>query len=395
MFNILKCSIKSIGRKKLRSALTVTGIAIGVLSVIIISIIGEVGKTAINDELNSMGIGGIALRTLSEKTQKTLTENELSLVKENRNVKNATPLISKVTGIKVKGESRQAVVWGIDSNADEIVRMELLYGRLFEEGDIERGERICVVDESFARNSYKRSNIVGKKVGIFIGGKYEEFTVAGVVKTGGNILKGIMGEVVPSFLYAPYTALTKSNSNYKFSQIVAVLSENADETAAEASLISSLNQSLETADAIKAENLNSQKDKLNSVLNIVTTVLSVIGGISLIVAGLSIMTVMLVTVNERTREIGIKKSIGAKRSTIMLEFLTEALLLSLIGSIIGLLTGILIACLGCAAVGVPVAVNLQAIFAALALSVLSGTVFGVYPAVKASKLKPVDALRFE
>lgn len=395
MFGIIKGGLKSIGRKKLRSGLTIMGIAIGVLSVIIISIIGDVGKQALNDELNSMGIGGLALRTLSEKTAKTLSEEELSLVKENINVQNATPLITKLTGIKVKAETSQAVVWGVDVNADEIVDMDLLYGRLFEDSDIERGENVCIVDESFAKATYKRSNIVGKKLGIFTGRQYQDFTIIGVVSTGGNILKGIMGEVVPSFLYAPYTSLIKSDGNYKFSQIVVKLKDRADEAAAEASLLRCLNQSLETVDAVKSENLNRQKDKLNSVLNIVTTVLSAIGGISLIVAGLSIMTVMLVTVNERTREIGIKKSIGAKRKTILLEFLTEALLLSLIGSIIGAGLGIALACFGCKLAQVKLIINPKSVLFLIGFSVLAGVVFGVYPAVKASNLKPVDALRFE
>ena len=143
------------------------------------------------------------------------------------------------------------------------------------------------------------------------------------------------------------------------------------------------------------ENMAAQMNKLNGILDIVTFVLSVIAGISLVVAGLSIMTVMLVSVNERTREIGIKKSIGASRSTIMKEFLVESLIISLLGSLSGAAAGVFISYLGCLVLSVDFVFNLSMFIFCVAFAVALGILFGVYPALQAVKLKPVDALRCE
>lgn len=395
MFETLASSIKNIMRKKLRSMLTIVGISIGVLSVIIISIIGDVGKETINVELDSMGISGLCIRTTAAISPNLLTRSELDMVSANENVKEASPLITKVCEIIVRKRRTQAILWGIDSNVDDIVSMELLYGRMINKKDINSNAKVCIVDETFAQSNYKRSNIVGKTVSLFVEGSYVDFKVVGVVSSGGNILQGIMGEMVPSFLYAPFTTLTSLSQSPSFSQIVVTLNEGKDEAIATGNLIRELNNKLGTADGVRVENLNQQKEKLNSVLNIVTLILSVIGGISLVVAGLSIMTVMLVTVNERTREIGIKKAIGASKKIILLEFLSESLLLSFIGSIIGCIIGITIGVLGCLIVSVPIVINLGTVLFCILFSVGIGILFGVYPALKAAGLKPVDALRFE
>lgn len=396
MYEAFSSSIKNIMRKKLRSMLTIMGISIGVLSVIIISIIGDVGKQTINTELASMGISGLCIRTTNGvSSEKMLTRDELIMVSENENVKEATPLITKISEIIVRQSRTQAVLWGVDSNVNNVVSMELLFGRLINSGDVDRNARICVVDEAFAQANYKRSNIVGKTVSLFVENRFVDFTVVGVVSSGGNILQGVMGDMVPSFLYAPFTTLASLSQIKSFSQIVVTLNEDKDETIATASIVRELNQKLGLTDGVKVENLNNQKDKLNSVLEIVTLVLSVIGGISLVVAGLSIMTVMLVTVNERTREIGIKKSIGASRKIILSEFLAEALLLSLIGSIIGCVIGVIIGGIGCLLVSVPLVINFKTIALCIGFCVCIGILFGVYPAFKAASLKPVDALRNE
>ena len=148
-------------------------------------------------------------------------------------------------------------------------------------------------------------------------------------------------------------------------------------------------------EAFVANNLAKQKDGLLQVLGLVTLILSAVGSISLLVASLSIMTVMLVSVNERTREIGIKKALGATRNAIMLEFLFEAGLISLIGCILGTGAGYLISFIGASYFHVAFHIRIDIILMAAGFSILSGTVFGVYPAYKAARLKPVDALRQE
>ena len=258
-----------------------------------------------------------------------------------------------------------------------------------------KGARVCIVDESFAMTHYKRTNIVGKNISLSGDSSEQTFTVIGVVRSGGAILQGLMGEVVPSFLYTPYTSLGALPTGQRVTQIVAKLSDGVDEEEATLSVLRTLDRATGRSGGYRAQNLNQQKDELNGVMDIVALVLSAIGGISLLVAGLSIMTVMLVTVHERTREIGIKKAIGASRRIILFEFLAESAVLSFIGGISGLLFGIGAGFVGCLLLGLPFSVDAKALLFCVLFSVVIGILFGVYPASKAAVLSPARSLRSE
>ena len=177
-----------------------------------------------------------------------------------------------------------------------------------------------------------------------------------------------------------------------FDQIAVRIQEGEDADEVGQTLASSLNRSTGIQDGYVSNNLVKQKDSLTNMLNILTLVLSAVGAVSLLVASLSIMTVMLVSVHERTREIGIKKAIGARKGKILLEFLWEALMISCIGAVLGAGIGTGLSFVGAAAFGVTLQARMDiALFAAL-FSILSGVIFGVYPAMKASSLQPIDAL---
>ena len=391
----LKNAFFHIWRKKGRALLTILGIAIGVMSVVLISMIGDVGKYTIQNELSSMGVDGVIVSIKSEHQKLNMSAQELKLLQQEEGVAKAAPFMTSYSKVRVKQQDAKSLIWGIDQDSSEIISLELVHGRAIAKSDVQSMAKVCVVDENFAKANYHRSNIVGKQLSISFDGRYETFTIIGVVKSGGNILQGLMGEVVPCFTYLPYTTMQQMSLQSGFDKVIMKLNDGINRKQLENEIMETMDSSFGVTDAVEIEDLNQQMDQLNDILSIVTAVLTIIAGISLLVAGLSIMTVMMVSVSERTREIGIKKSIGATRGIILLEFMTESLLLTLIGAGIGALIGLGVGTAGCLLLGVHVIINLQTILWSILFAIAVGVLFGVYPAWKASRLSPVEALRHE
>ncbi len=394
MLDCVKNRLRELLRNKLRSLLTVGGIVIGVLSVVVISTIGEVGKDTINEQLVSMGMESVVISG-DKSNESGLSEQDLKAVKQVPSVENAMPLIYIMSETNILDSVKPCMLWGVNEDADNVIELQPVYGRLINKGDVLSNAKVCIVDEKIAIDNYKRANIVGKTISVSINGRYEDFEVIGVVKNGVNLLQNMLGGIIPNFVYIPYTTMKEETMQTYFDEIAVKVngSNQMGEISDELSRAIMTNRMVPTE--LKIENLLKQKKQLNDILGIVTVVLSAIAGISLVVSGLSIMTIMLVSVNERTREIGIKKSIGATNRNIMFEFLIESMLITLMGGILGCILGIGISLLGCAILNLRLSINYLMIGGIVAVSVIIGLIFGVYPAYRASKLKPVDALRYE
>ena len=395
MLDLLKSAFHNLGRKRFRTLLTVLGVSIGVSSVIIIGNISQFGTEAVSAELDSLGLNGLSVSVLPEATNVQLGADDLEAVRTLQEIEQATPVIVQSTEVSTARLATQALVWGIAPSAREIVSLKVLHGRMVNQQDIRSYSNVCLVDESFAKNAYGRNNIIGKKIQISCNGTLEEFEVIGIIKTGSGLLQNFMGNYIPTFIYVPYTTFQRSLGRESFDQIVVKVKEGSDLEEAGKQIVASLEQYNSVQNAFAANNLAKQRDDLSNMLEIITLILTAVGAISLLVASLSIMTVMLVSVNERTREIGIKKAIGASRSSIMVEFLFEAVLISLIGCLTGLLLGYAISASGATLMEITFPLNSKTILPSVVFSLVTGIVFGVYPAYKASKLAPVDALRME
>lgn len=394
MLDIFRCAVKNLFRKKGRNILTVSGIAIGVASVIIISNISQCGSMALSKELDSLGINGISISINSSTADKNavLSEDELAVIRSSSLVEQAMPIIMQTTEIFSRGEEEQALLWGIDGSANKVISLNLLYGRFINSGDILNCSHVCMVDETYAKERYGTKNIVGRSISILCNGSYEDFEIIGVIKTGNGILQNMMGNYFPTFMYLPYSTVEECFDTSGYNQIALKINGEDPDLAGE-KITDMLTAATGYTDSFSASNLAKQKQGLDSLMNIITLVLSAVGAVSLVVASLSIMNVMLVSVSERTREIGIKKAIGAKRGDILKEFLFEAGLISLCGSIVGISLGMIVSYAGLSIIGAAISPRMDIIVFSVIFTIITGIIFGLYPANKASKLKPVEALR--
>ena len=380
---------------KIRTVLSIISVAIGVTSVVLIGYIGDTGTRAVNSELDNLGMDGLTITANTKlNTGCSLKESELEALQANKNVQTAEPLLITDSTVQIHDETVKTTLFGVQENP-AILKLDLLFGRKLKTQDIKSSANVCMIDEELAKKLYQRTNIVGKVLTISVNGQEDEYKVIGIVKSGSGILNNIAGSVLPSFLYVPYTTYQRVTNKDTLDRIAVKIKEGENIDRVTGELIRTLEHSTGYWGSYESQNLSNQRESLGNLLNIVTLILSLIGGISLVVAGLGIMTVMLVSVSERTREIGIKKAIGAKNHKILGEFILEAFTIALIGCVIGIGAGTLIAYIGTQLLHLDMIFSYQRYLICLLVSVFIGCVFGAYPAYKAARLKPVDALRRE
>lgn len=394
MIGMIKLSLAGLREKKGRTALIALSIAIGVFSVLIISIISDNGVTLINSELDTLGICGVSISKTSAEPAEMLTNEDLESIKKEYYVESATPLIT-TTGYLKNDDISSALICGIDENAKSVISVETVLGSKIDRSDIVAKAAVCQIDEETAKTLFGNRSPLGKTIDIFIGGSTVRFTVTGIVKASSSILQTSVGDLLPSIIYIPYTTLQNLMGTGKINQIAVNFSgEYSNEECVER-IKSVINSNSIYSAELKVEDLNKQRDSLSGLLSIITTVLRLIGGVSLIVSGLGIMTIMLVSVNEKTKEIGIKKSIGASKRDIAFEFIFESAFISVLGGIIGTALTLIAALSANIFLKIAIDISPVTVISAVGAAVLCGVLFGVYPALKAAKLKPIDALRSE
>ena len=276
---------------------------------------------------------------------------------------------------------------GSEKDMLSIMNLKLAYGRGITLKDVENETQIAVIDEKLARKLYGTEEALGQLLQL---NGSEGLTVVGILKNDDEITDKLQIQV-PSFVYIPVTTAQKMLHTTAVTAISISASEDKNLDNYVPGIIQFLEK--EKNQTFKAENLNQQKKQINNIADIVTLIIAIIGGISLVVGGLGVMNTMLVSVSERKKEIGIKKAIGATNGNILLEFILEAIFLTVLSGITGILSGIVIGKCLTDFYGLIFVMNTDIIWVSFAVSVVIGVLFGGYPAWKAARLKPMDALR--
>lgn len=378
--------IRNLKRKKLRTALAMIGVAIGVFSVVTVISVGITGKDIILKEIDSLGFSGLSV----ESEEYPLTEAQLAQVRSVTD--GATPLIVRYAYSRLRSTDVNTVLIGAGGNVCRVTKLNLLYGRAFTEKEVREAARVCVLSADIAQEIYARENICGKELLLRIGGKEIPFRIIGVAEAGTGTIASLTGQEFPAFMHLPYTTLEEVAGVSAFDRIsIDAAAEHSDAVAA--AVLAKLNSAAGDENAYTVTDIDRERDKYAGIIDAVTAVVSGIGGISLLVAGLMIMTLMLVSVSERGREIGIKKALGAKTSHIVAEFLTESAVISALGGACGVALSFGAALAVRLLTGVTLNVSAGVVLAGLLLSGGAGVLFGVYPAFKAARLRPAETLR--
>jgi len=392
----------SLSSNKSRSALTILGIVIGIASVIAMISVGQGSAKSITDRVSSLGTNLLTIMPGAQRGQmvsggmgssQNLTLEDAEAMKTVSGVEIVAPTVSGRKQVTVKGKNTNTSINGIDANYFTVKSIEIELGNLFTASQLKSKNKVAIIGPTTRDNLFgENTDPVGQKIRI----TGQEFTVVGMTKAKGGTGFGSADDLI----YVPLgTAQQYITGNSKLSNINVQVSSAEIMNIVQAEITALLLERHDIADSTKADfSIMNQADMLSAmteVTNTMTMLLAAIAGISLIVGGIGIMNMMLTTVTERTREIGLRKSLGADNNDIVVQFLMESVALTFIGGIVGIAIGWLTAWIMQNFFSVTTVVKLWSIVMSFGVAALIGIVFGYYPARRAAKLDPIDALRYQ
>ncbi|MDQ6597304.1 FtsX-like permease family protein [Bacillus salipaludis] len=386
IYQSIKMALRSIKSNKLRSILTMLGIIIGVSSVIILVSIAQGSAKNVTSSINQLGTNLLTINTFG--TDLSLTEDKIDQLTKLNGVKAISPVVSGRVNVKKDRINSQVSLTATNATYSSVRDAKVTQGRFINDLDIEYRQKIAVIGSETASTFFGVDNPIGQYIQV----DGTSFKVVGVLASKGSSL-GQSGDNVIIVPLSTGQRLVKSTSINQ----VYLQGKSQDQMDFVMNEVERKMASLypNKSDSYSVTNQQDVMDTLSSVSNTMTMMLGGIASISLLVGGIGIMNIMLVSVSERTKEIGIRKAIGAKRRDVLLQFLIEAVVLSSMGGIIGILAGIGFGKIIASLMNLTIAYSTSVIVLSFIFSLLVGVVFGVFPANKASKLSPIQALRYE
>lgn len=394
---LITIALSSVWHNKMRSFLTMLGIIIGISSVIILVGIGKGTQKQVSDQIEKLGTNLITVNIMGNRTI-SITDDEITNLKTKPGIKEIAPTLSQGdVNIKSGSKSDTTTLEASTSNYAEIRKLTVRSGRFITQRDIDNRYNVLVIGSETAENIFGNTNVVGNK--LYVNGI--EFDVVGVLKSEGTSTVGSNDDRIIVPLSTGKRLLNNANPTTFY-----VEAESKDQVEIAMSYLqlflnkkykidSTTSDSTTTRSYYRVMSQTSLLDTATSTTESMTAMLAGIAAISLVVGGIGIMNIMLVSVIERTREIGTRKAIGAKRRIILLQFLIEAASVSGLGGILGVFLSYVGAYIGEQFFKTTILISNNIVIVSFLFSVLVGILFGMYPANKASKLNPIEALRFE
>ena len=394
----IKMAFKSIGANKGRSILTMLGIIIGIGSVIMILAVGAGGKKMMNEQFEKMGANGLYIMINWENAGESdyISMEDIQQIKERvPGVVAASPSQTMSGEVRTDKKFHQAYISYYMPDAFLMADMDLKWGRLWNQSDYDNARNVCIIDQTGAKALFGTDDVVGMKVDLQLEGRSGQFTIVGVQKREGILYS--YAQESPAYFYLPLTSVLKltGSSTTSFYQLQVKLAEDADPSLTSDRIVRLLEarHGSRGRDAYYVEDMSQSLAQITQIQDMFVNIIAAIAAISLLVGGIGVMNIMLVSVTERTREIGIRKALGAKTGSILFQFLVEAAFITMIGGIIGIVLGLAGANALGGLVGLEPYMDPIMMLGVVLFSSGVGLFFGIYPARKAAKLHPIEALR--
>ena len=402
----IKIAIFSIKTNLMRSLLTMLGIIIGVAAVIAIITLGNGGRDFIVGMIKDMGssVINISVNAGEADASDYITAEDIEAIRKLDSVSYVSPVVISMGSASTKRENGIGISIAGNEDLGNMMSAGVTYGRFFTKDEYNSAAHVAVIDSISAHTMFGYDNPVGERMDFTVGDQTVQLTIIGVTDAS-MMSSSSMPEDMSSLMSTGQTAcsiiipatlsdiLNGNSGRYEMCYIMADSDDQLDTAGSAAMNVLYTRHGNFGSNDYNLVNMATYIDLLDTVISVFTTFIAAVSAISLVVGGIGVMNIMLVTVTERTREIGIRKALGAKTSTILFQFLTESIILCLLGGIIGFIIGSVGAFSVAHYMGIPIEMKFSTIAIAVGFSTAIGVFFGIYPAHRAAKMQPIDALR--